>query len=178
MAFATLQSMPSGWDLVGQQLVDGLNPVHGFALAQNAGAAAVLAAAQARLVQASGQMPAASGAGGQYDQLYARSQAHQQKLSAYGLELKLVVQQNAAFSIAKLELALAQVYKLAVFIRGDYDGREDDEAQKSAIFAQCTQAFQDCQSAAEGGLKQLSDIHVQVSDLRSLQSLRLMLVAR
>ena len=158
MAFATLQSIPSGWDLLIQQLVSELNPTHDFALAQT--------------------LPTNAGAGGQNDQLNARSQAHQQKLSAYDLQLKLVVQQNAASSIAKLELALAQVYKLAVYIRGDYDGREDDEAQKSAIFAQCTQAFRDCQSAAEGGLKQLSGIHVQVSDLRSLQSPRLMLFAR
>jgi len=140
--------------------------------------APVLAALQASLLQASGQMPVVSGAGEQYDQLNARSQAHHLKLSAYDAQLKLVVQQNAASSIAKLELALAQVYKLAVYIRGDYDDRKDDETQKSTIFAQCTQAFRDCQGAAEGGLKQLSDIHVQVSDLRSVQNPRLMLVTR
>lgn len=162
MVDAALRNMPTGWDILGQQVVDSLRP------APNAAQSLILAAAQARLIQTSVQLQAALAAGGQYEELNARSQAHQLKLSAYDAQLKLVVQQSAPSCIAKLELALAQVYKLAVYIRGDYDGREDDEAQKSAIFTQCTQAFQDCQSAAEGGLKQLSGIHVQVSDLRLL----------
>lgn len=69
-------------------------------------------------------------------------------------------------AVNRLEIALLQLYKLAVFIRGDYDGRQDDDVQKMTIFDQCSRAFGDCQAASQTGLEQLSSIHIQVGDIK------------
>ncbi|KAL6364703.1 hypothetical protein LRP88_00674 [Fusarium phalaenopsidis] len=85
---------------------------------------------------------------GPYQELTRRLEIYKQKLAAQDGTL------------------LLQLYKLAVFIRGDYDAREDDDVQKMAIFNQCSQAFGDCQAASQTGLEQLSSTHMQAGDIK------------
>ena len=76
--------------------------------------------------------------------------------------LKSTTPKNVAATIIALELALTKVYKLAVFIRGDYDGSDIDEELQKSILSQATEAFRNCHNAAELGFKEIGDIHVQV----------------
>ena len=81
-------------------------------------------------------------------------------------QIKSTAPKKAADTITALEYALTKVYKLAVFIRGDYDSRDEDvDAEfRKTIFAQATGAFQSCDAIAQAGLKQLGDVSVQVGD--------------
>ncbi|KAJ4309211.1 hypothetical protein N0V84_011632 [Fusarium piperis] len=104
---------------------------------------------------------------GPYQELARRLEMYKQKLADQDGTLRYSVKQHLNMAIGRLEVALLQLYKLAVFIRGDYDGREDDDVQKMAIFEQCSRAFSDCQAASQAGLEQLGSIHVQVTSFQT-----------
>ncbi|RSL68906.1 hypothetical protein CEP54_002580 [Fusarium duplospermum] len=104
---------------------------------------------------------------GPYQELAKRLDIYKHKLATQDGTLRSTVKQNLTEAINRLENALLQLYKLAVFIRGNYDEREDDDVQKMAIFNQCSQAFGDCQAASQTGLEQLSNIHIQVTSLQT-----------
>ncbi|KAI1022181.1 hypothetical protein LB504_007591 [Fusarium proliferatum] len=61
-------------------------------------------------------------------------------------------------SINHLEVALLQLYKLAVFIRGEPGG---DDMQKMMILEQCFPAFSDCQAASQAGFDQAASLHAE-----------------
>ncbi|RSL45988.1 hypothetical protein CEP53_010518 [Fusarium sp. AF-6] len=104
---------------------------------------------------------------GPYQELTRRLEVCKQKLATQDGTLRSTVKENLTMAIHRLEIALLQLYKLAVFIRGDYDAREDDNVQKIAIFEQCSRAFGDCQAASLTGLEQLGNIHMQVTSFQS-----------
>lgn len=104
---------------------------------------------------------------GPYQELTRRLEIYKQKLAVQDGTLRSGVKQDVHVAVSRLEVALLQVYKLAVFIRGDYDGREDDDVQKMAIFNQCSQAFGDCQAASHSGLEQLSSIRAEVGGIKA-----------
>lgn len=103
---------------------------------------------------------------GPYQELARRLEIYKQKLATQDGTLRSTAKGSLTTAINRLEIALLQLYKLAVFIRGDYDAREDDDAQKLAIFNQCSQAFGDCQAASQIGLEQLNSINMQVCDIK------------
>ena len=94
-------------------------------------------------------------------------QQYKTQLDTLDALVKSTTSKNAGDTITALELALTKVYKLAVVIRGDYDSREEEDVQKSVIFAQNTEGFRAFNSAAETALKQLAEIHMSVSVLTS-----------
>ncbi|KAM6524567.1 hypothetical protein FALCPG4_010176 [Fusarium falciforme] len=102
-----------------------------------------------------------------YQELIRRLEICKQKLAAQDGTLRSTVKEHLNMAVNRLEIALLQLYKLAVFIRGDYDGREDDDVQKMTIFDQCSRAFGDCQAASQAGIEQLSSIHIQVTSFRT-----------
>ncbi|RSL93881.1 hypothetical protein CEP52_012979 [Fusarium oligoseptatum] len=104
---------------------------------------------------------------GPYQELTRRLDIYKQKLATQDGTLRSTVKENLTMAIHRLEIALLQLYKLAVFIRGDYDAREDDNVQKMAIFEQCSRAFGDCQAASLTGLEQLGNIHMQVTSFQT-----------
>ncbi|KAF5656354.1 hypothetical protein FCIRC_13701 [Fusarium circinatum] len=67
-------------------------------------------------------------------------------------------------SINRLEVALLQLYKLAVFIRGESGGHD---MQKMAILEQCSRAFSDCQAASQAGFDQVNSIYTQAVSLHA-----------
>jgi hypothetical protein len=73
-------------------------------------------------------------------------------------------------TIDKLEIAMTKIYKVAVFIRGDYDGREPDKDQRDALLKQAVDAFQEVEDCAELGLKKIADLHSEVSRWMHLSS--------
>ncbi|EEU39261.1 uncharacterized protein NECHADRAFT_82071 [Fusarium vanettenii 77-13-4] len=82
---------------------------------------------------------------GLYEELTRRLEIYKQTLAAQDGVLRSVVKDNLTLAVNRLEIALLQLYKLAVFIRGDYDEREDDDLQKNIVAsrsmadAQCSQ---------------------------------------
>ncbi|KAJ3463742.1 hypothetical protein MRS44_008528 [Fusarium solani] len=104
---------------------------------------------------------------GPYQELTRRLEICKQKLAAQDGTLRSTVKEHLNMAVNRLEIALLQLYKLAVFIRGDYDGRQDDDVQKMTIFDQCSRAFGDCQAASQTGLEQLSSIHIQVASFQT-----------
>ncbi|RTE76975.1 hypothetical protein BHE90_008537 [Fusarium euwallaceae] len=110
---------------------------------------------------------ALAAAPGPYQELGRRLEMYKQKLAAQDGTLRSTVKENLTMAIHWLEIALLQLYKLAVFIRGDYDAREDDNVQKMAIFEQCSRAFGDCQAASLTGLEQVGNIHMQVTSFQT-----------
>ena len=101
-----------------------------------------------------------------YEELTHRLEIYKQTLAGQDGMLRSVVKDNHTLAINRLEIALLQLYKLAVFIRGNYDEREDDDLQKKVIFDQCSQAFGACQEASQMGLEQLSSIHIKVGGIK------------
>ena len=101
-------------------------------------------------------------------------ETQERDLASLELAFRMTAQGSSRDILGSLELALTQVYKLAVFIRGDYDARaaagvQLNEFNKMIVFANCIQAFFKCQSISERGLKQLGDVHAKVScDCRRL----------
>ncbi|KAL2682381.1 hypothetical protein Neosp_006831 [[Neocosmospora] mangrovei] len=102
-----------------------------------------------------------------YEELTHRLEIYKQTLAGQDGMLRSVVKDNLTLAINRLEIALLQLYKLAVFIRGGYDEREDDDLQKKVIFDQCSQAFGACQAASQMGLEQLSSIHIKVTSFQT-----------
>lgn len=69
--------------------------------------------------------------------------------------------------IDKLEMAMTKLYKLAVFIRGDYDDREPDTVQRDELLKQAVQAFKEVEDCAEAGLKKVGQLHAQVMEIEN-----------
>ncbi|KAK6529317.1 hypothetical protein TWF281_008494 [Arthrobotrys megalospora] len=61
-----------------------------------------------------------------------------------------------------LESAMMRIYKLAVFIRGDFDNRPLDEEQQSNLSNQAVEGFMIARKLAEGGVDALSAHHSTV----------------
>ena len=56
------------------------------------------------------------------------------KLQMIEVRLDLITADCARDSINKLEIAMLKLYKVAIFIRGDYDGRDEDKEQRDSCF--------------------------------------------
>lgn len=78
-------------------------------------------------------------------------------------EMDTSTPQNAFGTVGALNLAMTVIYKLAVFIRGDYDTRTKDLEHKKSLLAQTVEAFLIVKESAEKGFWDLSAMHVQVS---------------
>lgn len=81
------------------------------------------------------------------------------------LETQLAVSVPAAATGLKqgLDLALANVYNFAVFVRDDYDKRDDDVVQKNQLLQQTMSSFENLQKETDAVLSTLSKIHRDVS---------------
>ncbi|RKL39006.1 hypothetical protein BFJ72_g7136 [Fusarium proliferatum] len=84
-------------------------------------------------------------AGGPFQNLVRRLEVFKQKVAMQDAFLRSGVKENLSMSINRLEVALLQLYKLAVFIRGEPGG---DDMQEMMILEQCSRAFSDCQAAS------------------------------
>lgn len=62
-----------------------------------------------------------------------------------------------------LDLALANLYKLAIFVRGDYDHRKADAAEKKKLIDTLMTTFQAVKQQSEDAFKFLSNAHARVS---------------
>ena len=62
-----------------------------------------------------------------------------------------------------LDLALANLYKLAIFVRGDYDHKKVDTAGKRKLVDTIMIPFQVVKQQSEDAFKHLSDAHARVS---------------
>ncbi|KAK3401033.1 hypothetical protein B0T20DRAFT_348448 [Sordaria brevicollis] len=69
--------------------------------------------------------------------------------------------------IDKLEMAMTKLYKLAVFIRGDYDSREPDRSQQDELLNQAVQAFNEVEGCARAGLEKVSRLHAQAMEIEA-----------
>jgi hypothetical protein len=101
-------------------------------------------------------------AGGPFQDLTRRLEIFKQKVAAQDALLHSGVKEHLSMAINRLEVALLQLYKFAVFIRGDING---DDVQKMAILEQCSRSFADCQAASQAGFDQVKSIYTQVSNL-------------
>ncbi|KAJ4383712.1 hypothetical protein N0V85_008466 [Neurospora sp. IMI 360204] len=78
--------------------------------------------------------------------------------------LNPIVSQCGKDVVDKLEMAMTKLYKLAVFIRGDYDDREPDTTQRDELLKQAVQAFTVVENCAQAGLEKISRLHSQVME--------------
>ncbi|KAF5551214.1 hypothetical protein FMEXI_3330 [Fusarium mexicanum] len=110
-------------------------------------------------------------AGGPFPDLVRRLEVFKQKVATQDAFLRSGVKENLSMAINRLEVALLQLYKLAVFIRGESVG---DDMQKMAILEQCSRAFSDCQAASQNGFDQVQSIYTQAVSLHAeeLQQLK------
>lgn len=150
--------MASPWDIVGLQAV-ALGPLAAFggigslvAQLQSMQAATIASA------QGTNANPQEDGLAELRTQLAKTAS----RLSEIESTLTPITVQCARETIDKLEIAMTKIYKVAVFIRGDYDGREPDESQRNSLLQQAVQAFQDVEDCTELGLKKISDLHAEV----------------
>ncbi|KAG5818023.1 hypothetical protein H9Q74_003943 [Fusarium xylarioides] len=105
-------------------------------------------------------------AGGPFQDLVQRLEVFKQKIATQDAFLRSGVKENLSMAINRLEVALLQLYKLAVFIRGESGGGSDD-MQKMAILEQCSRAFSDCQAASRSGFDQVQSIYTQAASLHA-----------
>ncbi|KAF5620868.1 uncharacterized protein FTJAE_11547 [Fusarium tjaetaba] len=103
-------------------------------------------------------------AGGPFQDLVRRLEVFKQKVATQDVFLRSGVKENFSMAINRLEVALLQLYKLAVFIRGEFGG---DDLQKMAILEQCSRAFSDCQAASQAGFDQVQSIYTQAASLNA-----------
>ncbi|KAF5612377.1 uncharacterized protein FSUBG_1454 [Fusarium subglutinans] len=103
-------------------------------------------------------------AGGQFPDLVRRLEVFKQQIATQDAFLRSGVKENLSMSINRLEVALLQLYKLAVFIRGESGG---NDMQKMAILEQCSRAFSDCQAASQAGFDQVNSIYTQAVSLHA-----------
>ncbi|KAF5632508.1 hypothetical protein F25303_9375 [Fusarium sp. NRRL 25303] len=109
-------------------------------------------------------------AGGPFQDLVRRLEVFKQKVAMQDAFLRSGVKENLSMSINRLEVALLQLYKLAVFIRGEPGG---DDMQKMMILEQCSRAFSDCQAASQTGFDQVNSIYTQAASLHAEDFLQL-----
>ena len=84
------------------------------------------------------------------------------KLQMIEVRLDLITADCARDSINKLDIAMLKLYKVAIFVRGDYDGRDEDKEQRNSLLQAAVQAFQDVEDCSEAGLKKISELHAEV----------------
>ncbi|KAJ4005480.1 hypothetical protein NW752_002312 [Fusarium irregulare] len=84
-----------------------------------------------------------------------------------GDELEPLVAKYGNDALDKLELAINKLYKVAVFVRGNYDGRELDVGQRDSLLQQMVDAFQTMENVAEAGLKAIGDRNSTILDLET-----------
>lgn len=84
------------------------------------------------------------------------------KLQEISTSVDKVIADSAKETIDKLEIAMTKVFKVAVFIRGNYDDRDPDEPQKEELLRQAVQAFQEVEDCSEAALKKIGEFHAQV----------------
>lgn len=82
--------------------------------------------------------------------------------------LRPIVSQTGRDVIDKLEVAMTKLYKLAVFIRGDYDDREPDTTHRDELLKQAVHAFKEVKDCAEAGLNKISRLHSQVMEIENM----------
>ncbi|EGO53862.1 hypothetical protein NEUTE1DRAFT_132296 [Neurospora tetrasperma FGSC 2508] len=99
----------------------------------------------------------------------------QNKLNTAGTQLREIqdslnpiVYQCGKDVIDKLEMAMTKLYRLAVFIRGDYDNREPDTTQRDELLKQAVQAFKEVEDRAQGGLEKVGQLHAQVMEIENM----------
>ncbi|EWG51918.1 hypothetical protein FVEG_10769 [Fusarium verticillioides 7600] len=103
-------------------------------------------------------------AGGPFQDLVRRLEFFKQKVATQDAFLRSGVKENFSMAINRLEVALLQLYKLAVFIRGESGG---DDMQKMSILEQCFRAFSDSQAASQAGFDQVQSIYSQAVSLNA-----------
>ncbi|RBQ64570.1 hypothetical protein FVER14953_10769 [Fusarium verticillioides] len=103
-------------------------------------------------------------AGGPFQDLVRRLEFFKQKVATQDAFLRSGVKENFSMAINRLEVALLQLYKLAVFIRGESGG---DDVQKMSILEQCSRAFSDTQTASQAGFDQVQNIYSQAVSLNA-----------
>ncbi|KAF4503484.1 hypothetical protein FAGAP_265 [Fusarium agapanthi] len=101
---------------------------------------------------------------GPLQDLVRRLEVFKQKVATQDTFLRSGVKENLSMAINRLEVALLQLYKLAVSIRGESVG---DDMQKMAILEQCSRAFSDCQAASQAGFDQVNSIYTQAVSLHA-----------
>ncbi|CZR45511.1 uncharacterized protein FPRO_15313 [Fusarium proliferatum ET1] len=109
-------------------------------------------------------------AGGPFQNLVRRLEVFKQKVAMQDAFLRSGVKENLSMSINRLEVALLQLYKLAVFIRGEPGG---DDMQKMMILEQCSRAFSGSQAASQTGFDQVNSIYTQAASLHAEEFLQL-----
>jgi hypothetical protein len=77
------------------------------------------------------------------------------KLSEIAARLQPTAAQASRATIDRLERAMMKAYHVAVFIRGDYDGRHHDQSELDDLLEQTVGAFEDAEAVAFAGLRKL-----------------------
>ncbi|KAF3915670.1 hypothetical protein AA313_de0202926 [Arthrobotrys entomopaga] len=85
-------------------------------------------------------------------------------IRSLGVQINTVVPDCTEKTILALENAMMRIYKLAIFIRGDFDKRPLDEEQQSNLSTQAVEAFVMARKLAEGGTVTLSAHHSSLSN--------------
>ncbi|CZT44826.1 uncharacterized protein RSE6_05065 [Rhynchosporium secalis] len=94
------------------------------------------------------------------------------RLNEISTGLNDAVVSSSRETIDKLEIAMSKVYKIAVFLRGDYDARDVDDEHKKArgkkdVIDPTVLAFAEMQARAEEGLRQIGNFHSQVMEIQN-----------
>ena len=71
-----------------------------------------------------------------------------------------------------MDIAFANLYKLAVFVRGDYDQRDVADDEKTKLLNLVLSSFRDVQTKSESAFTDLSRIHEKVSAVSDGHSLK------
>ncbi|EGX53052.1 hypothetical protein TWF173_007921 [Orbilia oligospora] len=85
-------------------------------------------------------------------------------IRSLGVQINTVVPDCTEKTVLALENAMMRIYKLAIFIRGDFDKRPLDEEQQSNLSAQAVEGFVMARKLAEGGTVTLSAHHSSLSN--------------
>jgi hypothetical protein len=95
------------------------------------------------------------------EQVYLQTEAEQCKanLDSASATLNNTTIQNANDTVSSLVAAVTSMDDVAVFIRGDYDNRNEDETAKKNLLAQTVAKFQDAEAKAETALAAQSNTH-------------------
>lgn len=87
------------------------------------------------------------------------------QLKGMSTSLDPIASQCGRDTVTKLEIAMMKLYKLAVFIRGDYDNREPDNAQQDALLEQAVAGFKAVEESVQSGLEKICQLQAQVSEV-------------
>ncbi|KAM0228289.1 hypothetical protein ACHAPO_010833 [Fusarium lateritium] len=103
----------------------------------------------------------------QVNKLQLQLNAAKVEIERLSAQIEPMVVQCGNETLNKLELAMYKVYKVAVFVRGTYDDREQDATQRDELLNQMVYAFQAMEDVANAGLKALRDRHTSILELKS-----------